>query len=188
MQPTAYNDHEYFIPIREEYSGFVWIITFVLKDYAPPIVLRFVDWVRTQFGLLVSKIRMDKDSAFISLENKRTKNKTKFENSCAKLGIEIEKTTTATAEQNGASERMGGIIKTMGRTMLVSANLPEKLWPEACSAAVYLRNRSPLEGHKWSSPLEVFLGWFAAHYRWFEPRRLTQLGQDLRPNWSNLRA
>lgn len=44
---------------------------------------------------------------------------------------------------------------TMGaRTIRISANLPENLWPEIVRAAGYLINRTPAKQLEWRSPLE----------------------------------
>jgi len=59
--------------------------------------------------------------------------------------------------------------------MLIAANLLEDLWAESNHAAIYLLNRSPIQMNNWISPLEVFLAWFRAHHRWYEPTRLVRL-------------
>lgn len=56
---------------------------------------------------------------------------------CEEKGIEVYVTLPYQPEQNGYVERYGALILTMARTMLINANLPAFLWPEAVNTAVY---------------------------------------------------
>jgi len=47
------------------------------------------------------------------------------------------------------------MIITKVRTIRISANLPDNLWPEITRAAAYLINRTPTKQLKWKSPIEV---------------------------------
>src|SRR5437667_6315511 len=58
-------------------------------------------------------------------------------------GIESDITTHYSPESNGISERLNRTLLDMARTMLFGANLPNKLWAQAVSTAVYLKNRLP---------------------------------------------
>jgi len=53
-------------------------------------------------------------------------------------GIKIESTPPYTHEPNGAAERAGQEIIKKSVKMRISANLPEKLWPEVVLAATRL--------------------------------------------------
>ncbi len=57
-------------------------------------------------------------------------------------GITLETSALYIPEQNSSAECSRGII-TRARAMRVHANLPEDLWPEIVSAAVYMLNRTP---------------------------------------------
>lgn len=46
-------------------------------------------------------------------------------------------------EQNGPSERSGGVILRMARRPRIESQLPNQLWPEMVSAAVWILNRIP---------------------------------------------
>ena len=46
----------------------------------------------------------------------------------------------------------------MARSMLAGSILPQKLWAEAMSTAVYLRNQSPTKAVKGMTPHEAFHG------------------------------
>lgn len=69
-------------------------------------------------------------------------------------GLIAERTAPDTPDQNGPSERSGGIITSKARRLRIDAKLPEDLWPECIRAAVYLMNRSPSKTLGWMTPIE----------------------------------
>lgn len=78
-----------------------------------------------------------------------------FEEWVAELGIVVEWSAVRTSEQNGQSERSGGVIQTKARCLGNSANLPSEYWPEFVMTAAYLINRSPSSSLSWLSPLST---------------------------------
>ena len=46
----------------------------------------------------------------------------------------------------------------MTRSMLAGSNLPQKLWAEALSTAVYLRDRCPTRAVRGMTPYEAYHG------------------------------
>ena len=91
----------------------------------------------------------------------------------AEFGIVIEWSAVRTSEQNGLSERAGGVIQTKARCLGTSAKLPTEYWPEFVMTAAYLINRSPTSSLEWISPLS----------------KLRQaLGIDDRDEYSHLKA
>ena len=73
-------------------------------------------------------------------------------------GIRHELTVPKTPEQNGVAERMNRTVVETVRSMLSEAKLPHKLWAEAVSTAVYLRNRSPTNAVDGMTPSELLTG------------------------------
>jgi len=69
-------------------------------------------------------------------------------------GILPERTAPDTPDQNGPSERSGGVIVGKARRLRIDALLPEDLWPEFIRTAVYLMNRSPTRILDWQTPIE----------------------------------
>lgn len=55
-------------------------------------------------------------------------------------GIRVEPSAPDTQAQNGGAERAGGVIETKARSMRAGAKLPEDLWIDIISAAIYLYN------------------------------------------------
>jgi hypothetical protein len=68
-------------------------------------------------------------------------------------GVIIEHSVVRTPETNSHAERSGGVILDRARALLIDANLPHDLWPEAIQSAVWIINRSPTRiNNKWIIP------------------------------------
>jgi hypothetical protein len=78
------------------------------------------------------------------------------ERTLSKHNICLEPSAPYTQSQNGAAERLGGVIKNKIRAMRISSNLPTKLWQEVTNAAVYLYNRISWYYYNWSTLYEQF--------------------------------
>ena len=61
-----------------------------------------------------------------------------------------------TPEQNGVAERLNRTLVEAVCSMLIDANLPHKLWAEALSTAVYLKNHSSTKAVK---DMTLFEAW-----------------------------
>src|SRR5437764_2607650 len=66
----------------------------------------------------------------------------------------MEDTAPYTPDQNGRSERSGGVILTKARCIRIRARIPEDMWPEIVKAAGYILNRTLAKHLKWKSPYE----------------------------------
>ena len=73
-------------------------------------------------------------------------------------GIKQELTIPKTPEQNGLAKRLNRTLMESVRTMLIQAELPQRLWVEELTAAVYLHNRSPTKSLLKMIPLEAWSG------------------------------
>ena len=75
-------------------------------------------------------------------------------------GIRHELTVPKSPQQNGVAERLNRTLVEMTQSMLAGSarGLPQKLWAETLSTAVYLRNRSPSKAVKGMTPVELFHG------------------------------
>ena len=120
---------------------------YTLTDKRGPTILScFQDLeqlVRTRWNFQIRIIRTDGER---SLGNE-------FNQWKSAKGITVEKSAPFTPEQNGASERSGGVIIERARSLKASSNLPALLWPEIYRTAAYLLNRSPTRAIKWNTPL-----------------------------------
>jgi hypothetical protein len=72
------------------------------------------------------------------------------------LGIQRQRTSPYTPHQNGIVERHNRTIGECTRAMLHAAGLPERFWPFACQAAVYLHNRLPNKANGNATPYELW--------------------------------
>jgi hypothetical protein len=71
-------------------------------------------------------------------------------------GILKEMSAPYAQDQDGVSERSIRTIIERARTMMLQANLPVKLWPEAIAAAVYITNRLPTKALQGKTPYEAW--------------------------------
>jgi hypothetical protein len=99
----------------------------------------FKRWVRRQYSLSVCVIKHDNDTSVIHWEES-----TEYINWADDEGIELELSLTYTYKSNRLIERVGQELILRLIKICESANLPEKLWPEAAYAAIYLYNRTLL--------------------------------------------
>jgi hypothetical protein len=179
----GYNGSLYLLLIKEEFSG--QLKGFQLKDKSLQAVFSalkdFDQWVINQYGLYICKIKSDRDTSVIS-----TRGTTEYQNWVVERGIDLELTPPDTHQPNGGSERAGKEVITKALKMQLGANLPEELWPECTTAAIYLYNRSPLASKAMRSPNEVLHTWFRTYFRWYDPATVTKLTMDLRPDWSGI--
>lgn len=67
-----------------------------------------------------------------------------------------EKSAPYAQDQDGVSERSIRTIIEKARTMIINANLPVHLWPEAMAAAVYIANRLPTKALDNKTSYEVW--------------------------------
>lgn len=72
-------------------------------------------------------------------------------------GIIAETTAPYTPQQNGTAERFNRTVLERIRSMLSDSGADQDLWAEALAAAVYVLNRSPVDGLD-VTPIEAFTG------------------------------
>jgi len=78
----------------------------------------------------------------------------KFLEYLAEEGIIREVSAPYSQQQNGISERCNRTVLDPARSMLKHAAMPNKLWAEAVSSAVYIKNRLPSRALPNSTPFE----------------------------------
>jgi hypothetical protein len=84
--------------------------------------------------------------------------------------IELELFLIYTYKSNGLIKRAGQELILRLIKIHKSVNLPEKLWPEAAHAAIYLYNRTPLnarpeDNNEITSLDEILISWFYSYFR-----------------------
>ncbi|KHJ31949.1 hypothetical protein EV44_g3809 [Erysiphe necator] len=120
---------------------------YLLSNKTGPNLLRhfknFVAYAKRQFNKDVKIFRCDQESGLSR----------SFEDWVNELGIEIQWSSVRTSEQNGQSERSGGVIQAKARCLGNGAGLPAEYWPEFVMTAAYLINRTPTATLNWLLPL-----------------------------------
>jgi len=186
----GYDGSEYFILLKDEYSGKIWpkALQQKTKGEVFSALRNFEAHVSRYYGSAICIFRSDNESAVITPEQYATTRKTEFEAWAEKEGITLEHPPTETHESNGRPERAGQEIINKGNAMLLSAKLPSNLWPETTKAAAYLYNLSPRPANGMKSPNETLLQWFRKDLSIHNPSLLEGTLTDLRPDWSGIYA
>jgi hypothetical protein len=135
--------------VTDRWSGYAFDL--YLKDHTALSIIEaltyLINHLKYQHSIDVKVIECDNEFTDIKPEVART---------LSKRNIRLEPSAPYTQSQNGAAERLGGVIKNKIRAMRISSNLPAKLWREVTHAAVYLYNRTPRYYYNWSTPYERF--------------------------------
>ena len=177
---NAYNGHRYAFVFKEWYTGLPDVATTSTKTVASSLVKNYCTRTERHYGIAVLKIMLDSESTLISLEGQRPR---EFESWAQAEGIDLQIAPIATKEPNGGVERQGGVILQKARTMLIAANLPDDLWPEAVHAATYLLKRSPSRARNYKAPETVLKEWLIEKEKSDWPK-----DTETRPDWSGMHA
>lgn len=142
--PQGFNS---LVLVTERTSGYMW--DFYLTDRKSKTLIDLLTYIIDFF-----ESRYKKPSV-IECDNEIVTQKPKVAEQLAKLQVKVEPSAPYAQAQNGGAERSGGVIKDKARAM--SGKLPNQLWREVYSAAVYLYNRSPRYSNNWMTPYEALL-------------------------------
>ncbi|KAG8083628.1 hypothetical protein GUJ93_ZPchr0016g2550 [Zizania palustris] len=88
-------------------------------------------------------------------DNGREFNNFAFHNFLSAHGILLRLTCPYTSQQNGRAEQILRTLNNIVRTLLIHANLPHTLWPDALATSTYLLNRRPSRSHTGASPYQL---------------------------------
>jgi transposase InsO family protein len=142
----------YFVTVTDDYSRFVWVRPLASKGQAGQAVRDFIFWAETQHsdhGYRVQRVRSDGGGEYMSDEQR---------NFLTQRGIELQRSTANTPQQNGVAERLNLTLLNLVRAMLHSARLPQYLWADVLYTAAYLRNRSMTRSLAGRTPYEAWHG------------------------------
>jgi len=131
-----------------------------------------------KFETWIKIIRADNGTEFCN-QNMR--------NYFALRGITLERSAPYTHEQNGRSEREIRTIVECARTMLLTKNLPTRLWAEATNTAVYILNRCISSQSRDITPFEL---WHnkkpdLSHIRRFGSDAFAHIPKEHRKKWDS---
>lgn len=94
-------------------------------------------------GYKVKSIRMDGGQEYQTTLRNSNEFQVNLVNYLRNEGMHHQITAHYSPESNGISERLNRTLLEMARSMLFGAKLPAKLWPQAISASLYIKNRLP---------------------------------------------
>jgi transposase InsO family protein len=132
----------YYVSFIDDFSRNTWIYFLRKKSEVFDKFKEFKALVENQTEKKIKVLRTDNGGEFCGNE---------FEEFCKKCGIERQKNTPYTPQQNGVAETMNKTMMEKSRSMLSGAKLVREFWAEAMGSACYLVNQSP------SSALDVKL-------------------------------
>jgi reverse transcriptase-like protein/Pol polyprotein/gag-pre-integrase-like protein len=144
QMPIAYNGDQWITHLLDEATYTQYAYTHKNKNDTLSCLEHFRKYIKHRYG---------RDLVIVHLDGERTLG-SDFDTWTMDGGILPERTAPDTPDQNGPSERSGGVIVGKARRLRIDALLPEDLWPEFIRAAVYLMNRSPTRVLDWQTPIE----------------------------------
>jgi hypothetical protein len=140
----GYNYDNWATHLYCDYSGFHLMITTRSKSVQFDVIW-MIKWIKNEFGVSIIRIHSDGERA-LGIE---------WDRFCENEAIQFTQTVPGHPEQNGFSERSGGVITTKARSLIIDSRLPARLWPEAFKSAVFILNRTPTRRLGWKTPYEV---------------------------------
>lgn len=149
LSPRSAGSAEYFVTFIDDKSLYVWLYVLKTKN---EVFSKFRDWkamVERSTGRKLKVLRSDNGGEYTSGE---------FDQYLKSEGIRHELTVPKSPQQNRVAERLNRTLVEMTRSMLAGSGIPQKLWAETLSTAVYLRNCSPTKAVKSVTPFEAFHG------------------------------
>lgn len=130
MSPPGPKGEKYWMPVVDDATRLTEAPTFQSKDQIFQWLVDFCERIKLITGSYPGVWRMDNGSEF-----------KRFIEWGKKRGMVFEPTPPYTKEPNGVSERYGGYLNSIQRTLIIDAGVPDKLWPYALDTAVYTTNR-----------------------------------------------
>lgn len=148
--PTPTNEGEvYFHSIIDDYSHFCVVFLLKKKSEATEKLTEYINFLETQTGNKIKKIRCDNGGEFKNYM---------LQNYCNKKGIQLQFTIAYSPQSNGIAERMNRTIYNKARTLMIETGLPKHLWGEAVRCAVHQINRCPSSAINYEIPAEIRFG------------------------------
>ncbi|KAJ5369326.1 uncharacterized protein N7496_009086 [Penicillium cataractarum] len=143
--PPGYNNHQWMTHFYVEGIRFHWLYTHQFKWECRDAVRNFIALVKNWWNLPIRAFQYDNELSAGA----------ETESFLSNIGIVVSHSIPYHPEQNGSAERSGSVILTMARHLQIESQLPQKLWPEMVSTAVWILNRIPThlkEENHWIVP------------------------------------
>ncbi|KAH9291902.1 hypothetical protein KI387_042909 [Taxus chinensis] len=140
----------FYVSFIDDFSRNTWVYFIQNKSEVFNKFKEFKALVENQTERKIKVLRSDNGGEYCS---------NAFEKFCKECGIERQKTTPYTPQQNGVAERMNKMLMDKCRSMLSGASLDRKFWAEAVATVCYLVNRSPTSALEGKTPQEAWTGY-----------------------------
>lgn len=149
ISPPTPAGNRYFMLLVDDYSRVMWVHLMKTKDEAFNIFRNFRSKVEIETGEKLKILRTDRGGEFLSNQ---------FTKYCSETGLERHFTSPYSPQQNGVVERRNRTVLEMVRSCLKTMRVPDVLWGEAVSHAVYVLNRLSTKALKNATPYELWIG------------------------------
>ena len=137
IQTQTMRSYRYIMMFTDDHSRYTEVYLIKAKSEAAAKFKEYVAIVQTQHPKSkVCQIGVDEGGKYASRQ--------KFLEYLAEEGIVREVSAPYSQQQNGMSERCNHAVLDPARSILTHAGMPNKIWAEAVSTAVYIKNRLPL--------------------------------------------
>jgi len=148
MQTQTMHGYRYIIMFPDDHSRYTKVYFIKAKSDAPAKFKEYAAKVEKQHSKSkVYRIGVDGGGEYASHE--------KFLEYLAEEGIIRDVSAPYSQQQNGISERFNRTVLDPARSMLKHTGMPNKLWAEAVSTAVYIKNQLPSRALPNSTPIEI---------------------------------
>ncbi|OWZ16541.1 LOW QUALITY PROTEIN: Retrovirus-related Gag-pol Polyprotein [Phytophthora megakarya] len=128
----TYDRYAHFQLVQDEASRYLWGFFLRRKEEATQVVLTHLKWIIAQGH---------KIEVFNSDQGRELLNNT-MKTFLQGHGIEYTWTNAYSPEENGLVEKINGVVMARVRTLLSTANMPNKLWSEAFKFTIEVNNVS----------------------------------------------
>ena len=139
----------YYVIFIDDLFRKCWIYFLKLKSEAFAKFKEFKALVENQTEKRIHILRSDNGGEYESHE---------FERFCKEAGMKHQLTVPYNPQENGIVERKNRTICEAAKAMMFDQDLPNSLWVEATSTAVYIQNRCPHAILDDKTPEEAFSG------------------------------
>ena len=148
MSVTGHEGSRFFVTFLDACTKESEVFLIKYKSEVPAMFRRYkASKERPNEGRVIRRFHSDGGGEYLGMD---------FQIDLAEEGITFTYSTTASQQQNGASERLNLTILNKAHAMMGGSELSKK-WPEAVLHANYLRNRSPVDSLK-TTPFEAAAG------------------------------
>lgn len=149
VSPPTPAGNRYFMLLVDDYTRVMWVYLMKTKDEVYHTFKNFRSKVENETGEKLKVLRTDRGGEFLSKQ---------FDEYCEETGLEHHYTAPYSLQQNGVVERRNWTVLEMTRSCLKSMGVPNVLWGEAVTHAVYVLNRLGTKALKETTPNELWTG------------------------------